>query len=85
MIAVDTKVLVRLLTKDDPYQSKRAAKRFGESEIFIPKSVLLETEWVLRYAYGIDKNSILGAFQRLMELSNVKVEDPQAVSVAVLW
>jgi predicted nucleic-acid-binding protein len=85
MIAVDTNILVRLLTKDDPDQAKRAAKLFGENEIFVPKSVLLETEWVLRHAYGIDKNAIFGAIQRLMGLSNVKMEDPQVMSMAVSW
>jgi len=85
MIAVDTNVLVRLLTKDDRDQAKRAAKLFGENEIFIPKTVMLETEWVLRYAYGIDKSDILGAMQRLIGLSNIKMEDSQAVSLAVSW
>lgn len=85
MIAVDTNVLVRLLTEDDPDQAKRAARLFGENEIFIPKTVMLETEWVLRHAYGIDKKGILGAFQRLMGLSNVKIEDHQTISVAVSW
>jgi predicted nucleic-acid-binding protein len=69
MIAVDTNVLVRLLTEDDPDQAKRAARLFGENEIFIPKTVMLETEWVLRHAYGVDRKGILGAFQRLMGLS----------------
>jgi len=85
MIAVDINVLVRLLTEDDPDQAKRAAKLFGENEIFISKTVMLETEWVLRHAYGIDKKGILGAFQRLMGLSNVKIEDHQTISVAVSW
>jgi predicted nucleic-acid-binding protein len=85
MIAVDTNVLVRLLTEDDPDQAKRAARLFGENEIFIPKTVMLETEWVLRHAYGIDRKGILGAFQRLMGLSNVKMEDHQTMSAAVSW
>ena len=85
MIAVDTNVLVRLLTEDDPDQAKRVDRLFGENEIFIPKTVMLETEWVLRHAYGIDKKGILGAFQRLMGLSNVKIEDHQTISVAVSW
>ena len=85
MIAVDTNVLVRLLIEDDPDQAKRAAKLFGENEIFIPKTVMLETEWVLRHAYGIDKNGILKAFQRLIGLSNLKMEDPQTMIVAISW
>jgi predicted nucleic-acid-binding protein len=85
MIAVDTNVLVRLLAEDDPDQAKRATRLFGENEIFIPKTVMLETEWVLRHAYGIDRKGILKAFQRLMGLSNVKIEDHQTMSVAVSW
>jgi predicted nucleic-acid-binding protein len=85
MIAVDTNVLVRLLIEDDPDQAKRAAKLLGENEIFLPKTVMLETEWVLRHAYGIDKNRILKAFQRLIGLSNVKMEDPQTMIVAISW
>ena len=85
MIAVDTNVLVRLLTEDDPDQAKRVDRLFGENEIFIPKTVMLETEWVLRHAYGIDRKGILGAFQRLMGLSNVKMEDHQTMSAAVAW
>ncbi|MCP5410517.1 MAG: PIN domain-containing protein, partial [Chromatiaceae bacterium] len=51
MIGVDTNVLVRLLTRDDEAQFRKALKLFQQEEIFIPKTVFLETEWVLRYAY----------------------------------
>jgi predicted nucleic-acid-binding protein len=85
MIAVDTNVLVRLLIEDDTAQAERAARLFAENEIFIPKTVLLETEWVLRHAYRIDKKEILRAFQRLMGLADVKMEDPRSVSAAVSW
>jgi predicted nucleic-acid-binding protein len=85
MIAVDTNVLVRLLAEDDPAQAERAARLFAENEIFIPKTVRLETEWVLRHAYEIDRKGILEAFHRVKGLADVKLEDPQAVSTAVLW
>jgi len=85
MISVDTNVLVRLLSEDDPTQAERAAKLFAENEIFIAKTVMLETEWVLRHAYGIGRKEILRAFQGLMGLANVKLEDLRAVSTAVSW
>ena len=85
MIAVDTNVLVRLLTNDDPRQARRAAKLMESDDIFIPKTVLLETEWVLRHAYGIDKNVILEGFQKMLGLPNVTVEDPQAMAQAISW
>ena len=40
MIAVDTNLLVRLLTKDDLSQAKRAARIMESEDIFIPKTVI---------------------------------------------
>ena len=85
MIAVDTNLLVRLLTKDDLSQAKRAAKIMESDDIFIPKTVMLETEWVLRYAYGIDEGAIAKGFQKIMGLPNVRVEDQQTVFQAISW
>jgi predicted nucleic-acid-binding protein len=85
MIAVDTNLLIRLLTKDDPAQAKRAAKVMESNEIFIPKTVMLETEWVLRHAYGIGKEAIINGFQKMMGLPNVRVEDQRAVFQAISW
>ena len=85
MIAVDTNILIRILTKDDPVQSKRAAQLMERNDILIPKTVIMETEWVLRYAYGIDKKTIQQAFRKLLGLPNVHVEDSQALFQAVSW
>ena len=85
MIAVDTNLLVRLLTSDDPSQARRAAKIMESDDIFIPKTVMLETEWVLRHAYGIKKINIIKGFQRLLGLRNVEVEDPDNVIQAISW
>ena len=68
MISVDTNVLVRLLTNDDPAQARRAARIMEKEDIFIPKTVLLETEWVLRHAYKIERSNILTAFRTLLGL-----------------
>ena len=85
MIAVDTNLLVRLLTSDDPDQAQRAARIMESDDIFIPKTVMLETEWVLRHAYGIKKINIIKGFQRLLGLRNVEVEDPDNVIQAISW
>ena len=85
MIAVDTNLLVRLLTKDDLSQAKRAANTMESDDIFIPKTVMLETEWVLRHAYGISKGDIMKGFQKMMGLPNVRVEDQQTVFQAISW
>jgi predicted nucleic-acid-binding protein len=50
VIVVDTNVLVRLVTNDDPVQSIKAARLFAEEDVFVSRTVLREVEWVLRGA-----------------------------------
>ena len=85
MIAVDTNLVVRILTNDDPVQARRAIKILKSDAVFIPKTVFLETEWVLRHAYGIGRPNIIKGFQRLLGLSNVSVEDPESIYHAISW
>ena len=54
MIALDTNVLVRLVTGDDATQAKRAAARIDTGDaFFVSLTVALELEWVLRGAYKL--------------------------------
>jgi predicted nucleic-acid-binding protein len=85
MIAVDTDILIRILTKDDPVQAKRAARLIEDNNIFIAKTVILESEWVLRHAYAIDRNTIQRAFQKLFGLPNVYAEDLKGLFRAIRW
>jgi predicted nucleic-acid-binding protein len=85
MIAVDTNLLVRILTNDDPIQARRAAKVLQSDDIFIPKTVILETQWVLHYAYEIDKADIIAGFQKLLGLSNIYPENAESVAQAISW
>ena len=85
MIAVDTNIIVRLLTRDEEtqYQSSRAL--FETQEIFIPDTVILELEWVLRYAYDFSPAEIVSAFKRLFGLKNVHLDQPQRAADAIAW
>ncbi|MGB5745968.1 MAG: type II toxin-antitoxin system VapC family toxin [Desulfobacterales bacterium] len=85
MISVDTNLLVRILTNDDPSQARRAVKILKSDDIYIPKTVLLETEWVLRHAYEIGRSDIAVGFQKLLGLPNVSVEDPDGIYQAISW
>ena len=85
MHAVDTNVLVRLLTSDDAAQTQRAAALFQKKSIFIAKTVLLETEWVLRRLYGLKREAVTGALRKVSGLANVKMENPLAVAHALQW
>lgn len=83
MTAVDTNVVVRLLTADDPKQAAAAKAVFRTQPIWIAKTVMLETGWVLRSLYGYDESAIRDAFIKLLGLKNVHVEDEPSVAAAL--
>ena len=83
MIAVDTNVLVRLLTGDEPKQEAAARSLFASEPIWIAKTVLLETSWVLRSLYGFEESAIRDAFTKLLGLKNVQAEDESSVAAAL--
>jgi predicted nucleic-acid-binding protein len=85
MISVDTNILIRLLTKDDQSQYKKAFSLFKKENIYIPTTVVLETEWVLRYAYNFTSSNIISAFRSLFGLPNVELEDPIEMAQALEW
>ena len=83
MTAVDTNVVVRLLTQDDPKQAAAAKSLFAAGPIWIAKTVLLETEWVLRSLYGFDAKTVRDAFTKLLGLKNVHTEDKASMAEAL--
>jgi len=85
MVAVDTNVLVRFLVRDDAKQAGRAASLIRANEIWISKTVLLETEWVLRSLYGFSPGSLAGAVQARAGPPTIFLEDEPAVARALDW
>ncbi len=85
MIAVDTNVLVRFLVRDDTRQAARAAELIRSREILISKTVLLETEWVLRSLYDFPPPRLAGALRALAGLGTFSLEDAGAVAKALNW
>lgn len=71
MIGLDTNILVRLLVRDDPRQTKRA-QDFVEthctekSPAFINSVVLAELVWVLSSSYGYGRAEIVMVLDELM-------------------
>jgi len=83
MVAVDTNVLVRLLTGDDPTQEAVARAVFASGPVWIGKTVFLETAWVLGSLYEFEAGAIRDAFTKLLGLRNVHMEDEAAVAAAL--
>jgi predicted nucleic acid-binding protein len=85
MIAIDTNVLVRFLTRDDEDQFQLAFALFERETIHVPDTVFLETEWVLRYAYGYKPDAVLNAFRSLLGLPQVRATDATRLLQALTW
>ncbi|CDX55338.1 PilT protein domain protein [Mesorhizobium plurifarium] len=83
MLAIDTNVVVRYLTNDHPEQSARARRLIDGQQVFAAITVILETEWVLRSAYGYDRADIVRALRRFGGLPTVEIEDAPVVASAL--
>jgi predicted nucleic-acid-binding protein len=83
MIAVDTNVVVRLLTGDDAKQCAAAKAIFAGGAIWIARTVLLETAWVLQSLYEFREETVRDALVKLLGLKNVHVENKTALATAL--
>ncbi|HEX2764863.1 MAG TPA: type II toxin-antitoxin system VapC family toxin, partial [Allosphingosinicella sp.] len=83
MRAIDTNVVVRFLANDDEAQATRARRLIAAGDIFVATTVLLESEWVLRTAYGLSNDRVVQALRRLAGLRGVTLEDPALAARAL--
>ena len=82
MRALDTDVLVRALVQDDAEQGQRAQAFLGAQPVYVPVTVVLELEWVLRSRYGYAPKAIASAIEKLAILENAVVGEQAAVVAA---
>ena len=85
MLAVDTNIVFRYLTADDPEQFAKARALIDGEDIFVCKTVLLETEWVLRRGYRFSRDRIIAALTAFAGLPRVILEDPALAAKALDW
>jgi predicted nucleic-acid-binding protein len=84
MIGLDSNVLVRYLTQDDPLQSKKAnqvveqALRAGES-LYLNHVVMCELNWVLASAYDYDRAELADAIEKILSAAQFEFEDKNAL------
>lgn len=89
MIAVDTNILARYYCDDpdDPEAGRQrpiARRVIVESlAIFVPLTIVLELEWVMRGFYEVEPESFCQAVEHLLGMSHVTVERWEAVKDAV--
>ena len=85
MRAVDTNLIVRVFAEDDSQQADIAYRVLATDSVFLPKTVMLEFEWVMRSVYRKSAKAIAAAIELMLETANVQVEDQMAVTQAVAW
>jgi predicted nucleic-acid-binding protein len=89
MIALDTNILARFYV-DDPGDPEAAKQRpiayeilTSHSSLFVPLTVILELEWVLRAFYRFDAVKVVQVMEHLLGLANVNVEESERVANAL--
>ena len=88
MPALDTNLLVRYVVQDDSAQSA-AAKRLitrcveeGQT-LFVPVTVMLELEWVLRSSFEFAKDDVIQVVSSLLSAAELSFESERALEVAL--
>ena len=89
MIGLDTNILVRYLTQDDPIQAPKATELIErrltqEKPGFVSFVAMVETVWVLERAYGLRPQEIVGAVERMLQTDVLVVENEQEVFTAMI-
>ncbi|MFO7811108.1 MAG: type II toxin-antitoxin system VapC family toxin [Candidatus Delongbacteria bacterium] len=89
MKAIDTNLLIRLITLDDKKQADKVFELMKKAELkkeilFIPSIVVLEMIWVLGYSYDVCRKDIIRAVKNIMLLPILKFEHYNAVHKFIL-
>jgi predicted nucleic-acid-binding protein len=89
VIGLDTNVLVRYLAQDDPVQSRKATalieRRLTESDLgFVSLVAIVETAWVLERGYGLGRDEVAAAIERILQVDVLAVESEHEVFTAMI-
>ena len=84
MAAIDTNVLVRLVTKDDESQYRKA-QAFVEKHqpVLVTQLSVLELVWVLMSRYGLDKERARRVVEALLETRELHIQAPAILEAAL--
>jgi predicted nucleic-acid-binding protein len=85
MIAFDTNLLVRLAVNDNEQQAEIAEQLLETHQVFIPRTVLLETEWGLRSIYKKPRIEVSDFFAKTLNTENLFLENPVEIKNAIEW
>jgi predicted nucleic-acid-binding protein len=81
--AVDTNVLARYYLRDDAVQARVADRILSDGDVFVPKTVMLELEWVLRSVVEQPADKVMDCLEHLIALPGITIEDHDEVEAAL--
>ncbi|TMG82518.1 MAG: type II toxin-antitoxin system VapC family toxin [Betaproteobacteria bacterium] len=82
MRAVDTNVLIRLITRDDAKQTA-AAEAFVSAGAWVSHLVLAEAVWVMESVYELSAEKIVVSVEMLLNHATLAVQDADVVEAAL--
>jgi predicted nucleic-acid-binding protein len=82
MRAIDTNVLVRLITRDDSRQAA-SAEAFIEHGAWVSVLALAEATWVLSTVYGLNSKDLAKAIEMLLNHRDLTLQDPETVAASL--
>jgi len=85
MIAIDTNVVIRFITNDDPEQSKRAKSLIDSTDVSVSTTVILEAGWVLASKYRYRPDQVAKVLSAFLGMDNVVTNDPRMIGRALDW
>ena len=83
MRAVDTNVLVRLITRDDAAQLA-VAERFVAGGAWVSTVVVLEAIWVLEDGYDLDTTALCAALEMLLKNASLIMQERDVIEEALI-
>ncbi|MBF0265710.1 MAG: type II toxin-antitoxin system VapC family toxin [Gammaproteobacteria bacterium] len=90
MIGLDTNIIIRYLTQDDPEQSIIASelienKLDSQNPGFISLIVLIEVVWVLKISYQQNKADLSNVIESLLTTKQLMIEKPASAYKALRY
>jgi len=87
MIGLDTNVLIRFFTQDDPAQGRAATAFFRSLSSSRPGWVglatVLEAAWVMKSVRKMDRETIASTLSRLLTLESLIIDQPDVLEEAL--
>jgi len=85
MTVLDTNLLARVITNDDPEQARKVQRLLQSDVGFVPVTVILETGWVLEANYELTRSVVAQSLRQFLGMEAIRVHQPHRIEQALRW